>query len=419
MAQLSVETQGIYWGIPTYPSTVKGLKALVFGANGISGNYMVRALSRSPERWSQVVALSRRPPSASQRSSENVRHVQADLLQEPKDLAQILKNEHIQADVVFFFAYMQPTPKEGASLWSNAEELCKVNGQLLQNCFQALDLASIRPKRFLLQTGAKYYGGGLALPAIESDPRVPEPNFYYVQEDLLSEYSRRTGVEWNVVRPAFIIGAVEDAAMNSVYPLAVYAAVQKHKGEKLIWPGDVAAWEREVIQSSAWLNSYLSEFLTLHEDAKNQAFNAADACYFTYGRLWLELAGWYGIDYTLPEVGTEGFQEVPMGFKKNLSIAPMPILRFKFSFVQWAERPENKTAWKELMEIHGLRGNPFGESLQRIFEFLDFAVLPPFSLTLSVTKARKLGWNGYVDPILSHREVIEEFAAMKMIPPLN
>ncbi len=71
------------------------------------------------------------------------------------------------------------------------------------------------------------------------------------------------------------------------------------------------------------------------------------------------------------------------------------------------------------MEIHGLRGNPFGESLQRIFEFLDFAVLPPFSLTLSVTKARKLGWNGYVDPILSHREVIEEFAAMKMIPPLN
>ena len=101
MVQVSaVETRGIYWGIPTYPSTVKGLKALVFGANGISGNYMVRALSRSPERWSQVVALSRRPPSASQHSFENVRHVQADLLQDPKDLAQILKNEHVQASVV-------------------------------------------------------------------------------------------------------------------------------------------------------------------------------------------------------------------------------------------------------------------------------------------------------------------------------
>jgi nucleoside-diphosphate-sugar epimerase len=153
---------------------------------------------------------------------------------------------------------------------------------------------------------------------LESDPRVDEPNFYYVQEDLLSEYSRKTGVQWNVVRPAFIIGAVEDAAMNVVYPLAVYAAVQKHKGEKLIWPGNLASWEREVVQSSAWLNSYLSEFLTLNEHAGNQAFNAADSCYFTYGRLWLELASRYGVEYTLPDVGTEGFQEFPLEFKKNI-----------------------------------------------------------------------------------------------------
>lgn len=276
------------------------------------------------------------------------------------------------------------------------------------------------------------------MPALESDPRVPEPNFYYVQEDLLAEYSRKTGVQWNVVRPAFIIGAVEDAAMNSVYPLAVYAAVQKHKGEKLIWPGNFAAWEREVVQSSAWLNSYLSEFLTLNEHAGNQAFNAADSSYFTYGRLWLALAGWYGVEYTLPDVGTEGFQEISLDFKKNMrsnalasciqrlnaadnlnSFAPTPVLKFKFSFVQWAQRPENKKAWKELMDKHGLKGDPFGENLQRIFEFLDFAMLPPFPFTLSMTKARKLGWNGSVDPVLSHREVIEEFVTMKMVPPLS
>jgi len=32
------------------------------------------------------------------------------------------------SDVVFFFAYIQPAPKEGA-IWSNAEELCEVNGK--------------------------------------------------------------------------------------------------------------------------------------------------------------------------------------------------------------------------------------------------------------------------------------------------
>lgn len=102
MAQATVETRGIYWGIPSYPPTLKGLNAVVFGANGISGNYMVRALSRAPERWNQVVALSRRPPLASQEASKNVRHVQADLLQDPKDIAQILKDEKVQASVVEF-----------------------------------------------------------------------------------------------------------------------------------------------------------------------------------------------------------------------------------------------------------------------------------------------------------------------------
>lgn len=97
MAPTTVETRGIYWGVPTYPSTIKGLSAVVFGANGISGNYMVRVLSQDAERWSQVVALSRRPPLANQGKAKNVRHVQADLLQDPKETARILKDNQIQA----------------------------------------------------------------------------------------------------------------------------------------------------------------------------------------------------------------------------------------------------------------------------------------------------------------------------------
>lgn len=92
-----VENRGIYWGLPTYPSTTKGLRAIVFGANGISGNYMLRVLSRAPERWKSVVALSRRPTYGHTDIGQNVRHVQADLLQDPKDIAQILKDQKIEA----------------------------------------------------------------------------------------------------------------------------------------------------------------------------------------------------------------------------------------------------------------------------------------------------------------------------------
>jgi hypothetical protein len=187
-------------------------------------------------------------------------------------------------------------------------------GQLLQNCLDALQLASIRPKRFLLQTGAKNYGGHLGpalAPKVESDPRVLiEPNFYYPQEDMLFEYCRKNAVEWNVVRPSYILGAVEDAAMNVVYPLAVYAAVQKYKGEKLIWPGGTAAWEKELVQSSAMLNSYLSEYVVLTQETSNEAYNAADGCNFTYGRLWRDLAKWYSMDFTFPEKDTSSFQEM-------------------------------------------------------------------------------------------------------------
>ena len=131
---------------------------------------------------------------------------------------------------------------------------------------------------------------------------------------MLFEYCRKNRVEWNVVRPSYILGAVEDAAMNVVYPLAVYASVQKYKGEKLVWPGETAAWEKELVQSSAMLNSYLSEYVVLTQEAGNEAYNAADGCSFTYGRLWMELAKLYSMDFTFPEDDTSGFQKMKMHY---------------------------------------------------------------------------------------------------------
>lgn len=52
-----------------------------------------------------------------------------DLLSEPGEIARQLKERNIKADYVFFFAYLQPQPEEGGSLWSAAEELVKVNSK--------------------------------------------------------------------------------------------------------------------------------------------------------------------------------------------------------------------------------------------------------------------------------------------------
>lgn len=59
-------------------------------------------------------------------------------------------------------------------MWSNAQELVDVNSALLDNFLSALPLADLKPRRVLLQTGAKNYGvhiGRARTPYVESDPR--------------------------------------------------------------------------------------------------------------------------------------------------------------------------------------------------------------------------------------------------------
>lgn len=253
-----VQSIGIHHGLPVYPDTQENLTAIVTGANGISGYHMLQVLSQASRRWRKIYCLSRRPPYIPGGFPSNAVHVALDFLQQPAEIAATLKDQGVHADYIFFFAYLQPPPKEGRILWSDADEMCRVNSLLLDNFLGALKIASIKPKRFMLQTGAKNYGVHLGLtkvPQQESDPRVDfEPNFYYSQEDSLFKYCEEEGVGWNVLMPCAILGAVPDAAMNIAFPLAVYAAVCAELKRPLEWPSDINAWQMHSTQSSATMN---------------------------------------------------------------------------------------------------------------------------------------------------------------------
>ncbi|KAI6859963.1 hypothetical protein KC338_g7153 [Hortaea werneckii] len=242
-----VQSKGIYHGLPVYEEDAS-LTAIITGANGISGHYMLRVLSEDPKRWKRIICLSRRPPLLTGGMPQNSEHISCDFLQDPKEIASVLKQHGVVADHVFFFSYIQPPPKAGSKgIWSDAEELVRVNSALLSNFLEAMKIASITPKRFMLQTGAKNYGvhlGPTKVPQEESDPRVTlEPNFYYPQEDLVDEYCKDTGCGWNICMPGPILGAVPDAAMNAAFPLAVYATVCKKLGQPLAFPGDINSWQ--------------------------------------------------------------------------------------------------------------------------------------------------------------------------------
>lgn len=169
---------------------------------------------------------------------------------------------------------------------------------MLNNFLGSLDIAGIKPSRILLQTGAKNYNvhqGPARTPFVESAPRANiEPNFYYPQEDSLWKYCKEHGVSWNVICPAWILGAVNNAAMNALHPFAVYAAVQAHKGEKMEFPGSYETWLGNTEHSTAYLTGYLSEWAVLEDKCKNQKFNASDTCLVANNRIWPEIARWYG-----------------------------------------------------------------------------------------------------------------------------
>ena len=109
------------------------------------------------------------------------------------------------------------------------------------------------------------------------------------------------------------------------------------------------------------------------------------------------------------QVKEVGFDPPPRGYGGR------GVVRRKYSMVEWAERSEVKAAWKELREEHGLAEI---KEVDRVFGFLDGTLVRAGALLFSSDKARKLGWFGFVDSSEAIREVFEDLAKVKMIPPL-
>ena len=135
----ALHNSGIFKNLPSFDPDIKGLTAIVTGANGISGFHTMRVLLESPKRWKKIWAASRRPPpkemmdllAEDQRS--RVEHVACDFLLKPEEIAKQLQDKNVTADYIFFYSYAQPKPAPGNSAWSNAQELSDTNRKSYSN----------------------------------------------------------------------------------------------------------------------------------------------------------------------------------------------------------------------------------------------------------------------------------------------
>lgn len=198
----------------------------------------------------------------------------------------------------------------------------------------------------------------------------------------MKEFAQKHGIGWNSTLPSHIAGAVPDAAMNFCFPLAIYASIQKYLNRPLEYPSDLKAWETTQTISSAQMNGYLSEYIALTDRAKNQIFNAADDCAFTWGKTWPKVAARFNIPWTGPDT-SENAQFFTMQFPKDppRGFGPKGSVSFKFSLTEWARQPEVQKAWDELAQKYDLRKTDV-KDIERVFGFLDFTLAMTHSIYL-------------------------------------
>jgi hypothetical protein len=95
MSSQAVFSNGIFHGLPMFPKhDGKSYTAIVAGASGISGSYIIRALTRSASRWNKIYAVSRKAPVG--RLAESVEHIPVDLLEDPERVAETLRGKVVK-----------------------------------------------------------------------------------------------------------------------------------------------------------------------------------------------------------------------------------------------------------------------------------------------------------------------------------
>ena len=101
-----------------------------------------------------------------------------------------------------------------------------------------------------------------------------------------------------------------------------------------------------------------------------------------------------------------------------MGYGPLPTSLYSFSLQKWAQDPVNAQAWKALMDSSGgkLTQDPFRD-VEANFTFGDAALVSIGAL--SMNKARRLGWTGFVDTLESLYEMYSEMAELGMLPRMK
>lgn len=305
---------------------------------------------------------------------------------------------------------------------------------MLQNFLEALTItgAQKKLKRVLLTTGAKHYGvhlGPVKCPMVESDPWIEgegrPPNFYYTQQRILASAAEAAGWDWVVTYPNDVIGVARGNFMNLTTSLALYAAVNKELGGELEFPGSETFYNRFDSFTYSRLHAAFQLWAAFEPKCSNEAFNMVNGDVETWANLWPKLARRFGckvpprqferatpISSQMKLLDKPPFDDCATAAGMVGKIKPGAVEQ-RIDLIKWSQKKEVKDAWARIAEREGLEKDAFA---QATWGFLGFVLGRNYDIVISMSKARKLGWKGYIDSWESLEEAFDELESLKIVP---
>ncbi|HZP92775.1 MAG TPA: SDR family oxidoreductase [Burkholderiales bacterium] len=346
-------------------------KALVAGATGVVGRYLLRHLAASG-RW-KTVAVSRRKPDV----RGDFEHVSADLSDPAGCRARLVHLTDLTH--VFYAAYVER---------SSPRELVDVNVAMLANLLDAIEPAARSLRHVHLVEGTKWYGshlGPFRTPAKETDPRTVPVLFYYDQQDLLEARSRGKPWTWSAIRPHTVCGFSVGSPMNLATVLAVYAAICRELGLPLSHPGKPANWRTLYQATDSGLLARAIEWMATSPQCANQAFNVTNGDLFRWEYVWPSIARSFGLD---------------PGPQRHFSLAEF--------------MADKAPVWDRIVAKHGLK--PYRFEQIAAWKFGDFVFSAEWDVISDCGKARRAGFCETEDSERMFLRLFEEFRRERIVP---
>lgn len=396
--------------------------ALILGANGITGSYLVEHLLGQPSSsWAKVIATSRRPPNpdwvekdlpAGVLDSGRLVWFEADLLNEsPAELKKKFSAAGCGAIThVFWGAYLLPPQGNGSP------EEREINKKLFDNTLSAvLACNSGALKRIVLQLGIKYYLQANArwswsLPTRETNvyPTSHMGGFYIEQLNSVRKACKGQSFDFVVTTPAGIWGYTRQCQMTFATSLAMYAMIKAHLGEPLEFPGTRESYYATHDASPAAFLAEMNVWCATTPAAGGRVFNAVGGDVYSWSHLWPKVAEYFGAicpdPSTLPKAPAD-HHSTAKEMDSGKGRAAWNQIVAKYGGALKESDYEYATFWFLDLMLYG------NESSYLFVSFLlpsIIAVLTllPFPLRdSSMTQARSLGFTGYSDSELALLEI--------------